>query len=532
MAATNPAQTEKMSILTRNQHLGLASLILAGSVLLSRLMGLVRYKVISYLYGATPDTDIYFAAFVIPDFINYLLAGGYFSITMIPLLSKVFSENNDEDAWNFFSAVFNWVSLAILAFTVVGWIFAPELTALSAPGFSPEQNARLAHFTRIILPAQAFFLPGACFTALLYQRKQFIAPALTPLLYNGGIIIGGVLFYYISPESGMEGFCWGVLAGAGVGSLALPYFAARSGGLKINLKFRHPLLKRFAILALPLMLGQSIVALDEQLLRVFGSMSGEGAVSLLSYAQKIMQVPVAVLAQAAGAASYPFLATLAAKGQEEEFSATLGKSLRNTLLLIFPVCFLMMLTAEPIIRIIFEQGRFSSTSECALLLQIMLFSVPFWGVQQLLGRAFYARQDTITPAVIGTIATALTIGVYWQGAVHFGAKGVAFATSTALFLYTTGLTGRWIYKYGSGALRPIAKTVFKGLLSSALATLPAYLGMQFFQELVVLPRIWQHPLILAFLSLCLTSSIFLCAFVICNKLLGLPLLPFMFKRNT
>ena len=141
-------------------------------------------------------------------------------------------------------------------------------------------------------------------SALLYIRKQFLAPALTPLIYNGCIIAGGLLV----TGRGMEGFCWGVLFGAALGSFLLPVVAARSSGsplpegipagLRLRFNLRHPLLKRLLLLALPLMLGVSIVAMDEQFVRIFGSMAGEGAVSLLSYARRIMLVPVGVVAQA------------------------------------------------------------------------------------------------------------------------------------------------------------------------------------------------------------------------------------------
>ncbi len=159
-----------MKLFTRTQQMGAAALIMAASVFVSRFMGLVRDKVISYLFGATVEADVYFAAFVVPDFINYLLAGGYFSITLIPLLSERF-ERDPEDGWRFFAAAFWWIAIAICLLTGVAWWFAPELARVAAPGFDAPSTARLVRFLRIILPAQAFFLPGACVTALLYMRR-------------------------------------------------------------------------------------------------------------------------------------------------------------------------------------------------------------------------------------------------------------------------------------------------------------------------------------------------------------------------
>ena len=450
--------------------MGIAALIMAGSVFLSRLMGLVRDKVVSWQFGAGAESDVYFAAFVVPDFLNHLLAGGYISITLIPLLSQRFKEN-EEDGWRFFSAIFWWATISIGLLTAVAWLLAPELARLVGPGFTPEKQERLAFFLRIILPAQMFFLPGACVSALLYIRRQFLAPALTPLIYNGCIIAGGLLV----SGRGMEGFCWGVLFGAALGAFLLPIAAARAtgaplpegvpGGLRLLPVLRHPWLKRLLLLALPLMLGLSVVVMDEQFVRIFGSLAGEGAVSLLSYARRIMLVPVGVVAQAAGVASFPFLAALAAKGDDAGFDETLGSALRGSLLVVLPLTAYMMAVALPTLGFIFEGGQFSAeeTIMAAPLLQMLLLSVPFWVVQQVIGRAFYARQNTLTPAIIGTLATVAAVPVYPLAVRLWGAFGVALLTTACVFAYTLALSLSWRKRHGAGAFDGVARLLIKGM---------------------------------------------------------------------
>ncbi|MDL2307077.1 murein biosynthesis integral membrane protein MurJ [Desulfovibrio sp. OttesenSCG-928-C06] len=492
------------SFLTKAQNMGPAALIMAGSVFLSRFMGLIRDKVISYLYGAGPDTDIYFTAFVIPDFINYLLAGGYFSITLIPLLSRFFQQD-EEEGWRFFSAAFWWIVLAIGSLTIIAWFFAHELSALAAPGFDPEARARLAQFMRIILPAQACFLPGACFTALLFMRRQFYIPALTPLIYNSFIILGGVFFFYAFPGSGMEGFLWGVLAGAFAGSLLLPYLAARAGGLRLSLTFAHPGLKKFILLALPLMLGQSITVLDEGFLRIFGSLGEDGGVSLLNYARRIMMVPVGVVAQAAGVASYPFLARLVASGDTDGFNKTLNSALLNSLAVIIPLGLWMMAVSEPTMRLIFEQGRFSTadTAISSFLLTIMLCAVGFWAIQQILGRGFYANENTLTPVLVGSLATVLTLPLYYLLSKKFGAPGVALAGVISMSLYTAMLIWRWKVRQGSAALSGLlVRTVSLVGISLPCAVL-ADMTCQLIKN--AMP---ESPLLGAFLSLCASGPVF------------------------
>lgn len=459
-----------MAILSARQKMGAAALIMGFSVLLSRFMGLARDKVISWQFGAAGESDIYFTAFVVPDFINYLLAGGYVSITLIPLLSALFEED-EEDAWRFFGAVFTLATLAILVLAALGWLFAVPLARFVAPGFTVEQQARLAHFLRIVLPAQVFFLPGACLSALLYIRRQFAVPALMPLIYNGFILLGGMLLPAFGLARGMEGFCWGVLAGAFVGAFLLPYIAARNGGLKICPALTHARLGRLAWLALPLVVGQSVVVLDEQFVRIFGSLGGEGAVSLLNYARRIMMVPVGVVAQAAGVASFPFLASLAAKEAWSEFDGTLGTALRSSMIVVVPMTAWLLLVSPDVLGFIFEGGHFSAeqTMQAAPLLRLMLPAVPFWALQQVTGRAFYARQDTVTPAVVGTLATLAALPAYIWLLPALGvasAMGVACVASSSIVLYAAALMFVAGRRWGRAAFDGVGKTALRSIALS------------------------------------------------------------------
>lgn len=504
-----------MSIFTKAQRLGPAAMIMAGSVFLSRFMGLVRDKVISYYYGAGPETDIYNASFAIPDFINYLLAGGYFSITLIPLLARYF-KNSDEDGWAFFSSAFWWVVIAIGSVTALAWIFAPELAYLAAPGFDAASRARLVEFLRIILPAQACFLPGACFTALLIMRRQFTIPALTPLVYNGCIILVGLAFTYAAPERGIEGFSWGVLLGAALGSLIIPGLAALAGGLDLKPVFTHPGLKRFVLLALPLMLGQSIVVLDEQFVRIFGSLGPEGSISHLNYARRIMMVPVGVVAQAAGVSSYPFLAALVAQGDRKGFDRTVNQALLTTIAVIIPLSLWMISVATPTIRLIFEQGRFSAeaTGATALLLGIMLASTAFWAIQQVLGRGFYANENTLTPVLVGTAATVCALPCYYLGATQFGAPGVALAGVASLGFYTVFMLWRWHVHFGGGALSGLGRRI---VTVTGLSLPCALLSWQ--TSMLVEKFMPTHPLLSAFLAICTGFTAFILFFTPLVRLL-------------
>ena len=468
-----------MGLLSGSQRMGAAALLLAASTILSRLMGLVRDKIISWQFGAGSEADMYFAAFMVPDIINSLLAGGIMSITMLPLLSRRFAED-EADAWRFFSCVFCWMLIASLLATGAGMLGAEPLARLTAPGFDPAQTARLAFFMRIILPAQVFFLCGACMTALLFLRRQFRVPALTPLIYNGSIILGGLCLPWcaqalaLPPQwelGGMSGYCVGVTIGAAVGAFWLPWRVARANGLHLEWRLSHPLFRRFLLTALPLMLGQTIILMDEQFLRLFGSMLPDGNVSLLNYARRITQVPVGLMGQAAAVASYPFLVSLLTNGEKERFDQTLSAALRASVGLIIPCALWMGVAAQSIMGVIFQGGRFglAETVASTPLLQIMLAATPLWIVYMVLVRAFYADGDTLTPATTGTAMTLLALPVYYWWAVPLGAWAIALTSAVSVSAYVLWLVAIWARRQGTGA--------FAGLLSlsgrALLCSLPA-----------------------------------------------------------
>ena len=185
---------------------------------------------------------------------------------------------------------------------------------------------------------------------------------------------------------------------------------------------------------LPLMLGQTVVYLDEQFYRIFGSMAGEGAVSLLNYSKRITQVPIGLMGQAAAVASYPFLVALVTSGERERFDSTLSTALRASVGLIIPAAVWLGLAARPVLTVILQGGRFGAaeTLACTPLLQIMLAATPLWIIYMVLVRAFYAGGDTITPAVTGTIMTVLALPCYYFWAVPHGAWAVSAVSSVSV----------------------------------------------------------------------------------------------------
>ncbi len=498
-----------MGILSKSQGMGMAAVLLAVSTILSRLMGIVREKFISWQFGAGSEADIYFAAFVVPDIINYLLAGGFMAITLIPMMSRLFAAD-EEDGWRFFSCVLTWMALAAVALTGAAHCFVEPLAALAAPGLSPERAGRLQFFMHLTVPTQFFFLTGSCVMAMLYLRRQFAVPALTPLIYNFFIISMGVLLPELGLVQGMTGYCIGVLTGAAVGTFILPLIVVRQGGLRYRPCLWHPQFKRFLLLALPLMLGQTISALDEQFLRVFGSLTGEGAVSLLSYARRIAGVPHALIGQVAGLASYPFLVALLTKGDREGFLRVLAVSLRTGLCMVVPVVLCLIVLAPSTFTVLFYGGRMSDAEivRAVPLLRILLCVTPLWVLLELMTRAFYAQTDTVTPALWGTLVTVVFLPVYRFVAVPAGTMGVAVCSLASIAAYSLVLVVLWLRRENGFIFRGLGTNLFK----SVLCSLPGLAGGWWLDGAVTRAMDGFSPILASLAGLCAAGIFFLAVF--------------------
>ena len=279
-----------------------ATLLLITTIMLSRVVGFVREMYIAWAFGATPVTDAYNAGFTIPDWLNYLVAGGTASITFVSIYTRFLAEKREDEARRTFSAVITIMTAVLGVGVILAEIFAPQLNRLMFSKFTPAQFDLCVHLTRILLPAQLFFYVGGVVSAVLLSRRMFLLPALGPLFYNAGIIVGGLLF---SRRIGIASLAYGAVAGAFVGIFLINAIgASRVGvGYRISFDVRNPAFREWVRLSVPLMLGVSLVTADDWILRYFAS-GAVGDITRLNYAKKLFQVPIAVLGQAASQASF------------------------------------------------------------------------------------------------------------------------------------------------------------------------------------------------------------------------------------
>ena len=449
---------------------GIASLILMASVFLSRVIGLFREMAIAYAGGARGDVDAYQIAFVIPEILNSIVASGFLSVTFIPIFSGYLASDREEEGWQVFSLVLNSFGSLLIAFIGVSMYFAPELMTWIAPGIKdPALLAKAIRMTRIILPAQFFFFAGGLFTAVQFAKEDFTLPALAPLVYNIGIIAGGML---LGPFLKMEGFSWGVLAGSFLGNFAIQYKGARNVGMKYTpaFGFAHPDFIAYIRLTLPLMVGLTMTFSTEFFLKFFGSYLPEGSIACLNYGLRIMLILVGLLGQAVGIASFPYLARLAAENRIQEMNRLLNRTLKY-LSVIIPFSMLFMVLRHEVVTILFERGRFdaAATAKTADILVYLMIGAFAFAAQTIVVRGYYAMRNTLFPAIYSTIGVLVSVPFYILGMKLMGAGGVALAISISAILQVILLYTIWNRR----SLNPESREVYRGYGKMLILSIPA-----------------------------------------------------------
>lgn len=444
-----------------------ATLLLISAVMASRVIGYARDAYIAWAYGAGGATDAYVAAFTLPDFLNYIVAGGAASITFISIYTKFLAEKRDQDAQKAFSIIITVMTTVMIVGTIATEIFAPQFVRWFVKGFTPDKIELCVHLTRILLPAQIFFYVGGVVSAVLLSHRLFLFPAFGPLIYNFFIILGGVIG---GRHLGIASLAYGALAGA----IAGPFLASVIGAARIGTGYRpsfdvtNPAFREWVKLSVPLMLGVSLVAADDWILRHYAA-SGIGDITRLTFAKRLFAVPIAVLGQATGQASLPFFARLFNERKLKEFAGTVNDSVYRVSAASFLATGWMMVAALPLIDLVYRRGKFlfTDTQTSAVYFFWFSLSLVLWSAQGLYARAFYAAGDTLTPMIAVTLITLFSLPIYSFLFHTFGVVGLAWASDTGIGINLIALAGLLHYR----KLVPLGGLRWKELGKSAVVSI-------------------------------------------------------------
>jgi putative peptidoglycan lipid II flippase len=487
-------ETNRAAAADLRRSITIASAIMMGSVLLSRVMGLVREMVLARYEGTNEAMNAYVASFLIPEFLNHLLAGGFLSITFIPIFQKYLVSGEREKSWRVFSNLLTTGTIFMAALILLCILFTDRIVGILGQGAPTVLTIRL---TRIIMPAQLLFYWGAFLMAVQYANNRFFLPALLPLCYNFGIIACGMLLHR---WLGIEGFAWGVLAGSLIGNVVMQV----PGALRVGMRFRpridlsDPDLKRYVLLTLPLILGLGMTFSNEIFFRFFGSFLAGGALASINYSLRTMMILVAVFGQASGVASYPFLSKLATEKKVGEMNGLLNGITRKIAAVLIPCCAVMIPLSYQIIAILYQRGRFdaASTAATAPVLAVYLLGAFPSAASAIVMRSFYAEQKMVFPMVVSTCIALASIPLYIVLSAAWGAMGVACSSSIAMCVQFLILCWTWENRHGFrrdffltavSIVKITAVAAAGGVLCRALrlAFLPHVLNYTFAQHIFV-----------------------------------------------
>ncbi len=426
------------------KKVGFASFIMMASVFASRVIGVFREMTIAGTGGIKAGVDAYQIAFIIPEILNHIVASGFLSITFIPIFTHYLFSGRKEEGYRVFSIIMNSFGGLLLGFILITMVWADTFVHVLAPGITDPVTLALAvKMTRIIIPAQLFFFCGGLLMAVQFANEKFFIPALAPLIYNLAIILGGL---FLAPAMGMEGFAWGVLAGAFLGNFAIQLVGAKKIGLRyfLTVSFIHPDLKRYVILTLPLMLGLTMTFSTEILLKYFGSWLTEGSIASMNYALRIMFILVGLFGQAVGVASYPFMAKLAGQGNLTELNRLLNSTLKY-IVLVIPFSVLFIIISREIVVLLFQRGQFDvhATLVTASILPFFLCGTFGFAAQTIVSRGYYALQNTLFPALFSSLCVIISLPLIYFLMKLLGPRGIALGLSLSVVLQAFVLFECW-----------------------------------------------------------------------------------------
>ena len=433
----------------------------------------MREIVAAALFGASNEKAAYVIGYYLPFFFQRLLLGGTLSIVFIPTITEYLTRGERAETERVTAILFNLILLLGAAMVLLGEVLAPLLVRLAAPGFAAQGLIPLAvELTRIIFVAMLFLALAVFATGFLQAHQHFTVPALAPLLFNL-VIIGGTL--WLGPRIGITGLAIAWVGGTAA-QFAVQWPAMRRAGFRYRplLNLRHPAVGKFVRLAVPAMLGLAVLEVNAYVSRFFASFlppgPGVNAVAVLDYAYEVMQAPVGIIAVSIATAIFPTLARQAAGQDSAGLRATTAFGLRMVLVLILPVLALVLVLADPLVRLLFQRGEFTSSATAAVAAALRGYTLGLGAVAAyyIITRAFYALQDMATPVKVGGGMILFNAVLAFLLMRPLGATGIALATS--IVNVTNAALLLWLLRRRLGTFEG-RRTFATGARASAAAAL-------------------------------------------------------------
>lgn len=458
-----------------------ATLGLMIATIIAKVLGFVREMVLASSYGASMYSDAYIVSMNIP-LVLFAIIGSTLSTVIIPMYFDVNNDLGEQGALKFTNNVFNIVIIICILFASIGLIFTEELVKVFALGFEGETLKVSIDFTRIIIVSIVFTGLSYLMTAYLHIKSNFVIPGIISVPKNIIVIISIILSTKYSPYI----MIWGTLVGIAIEFLFQLPFAINNGyryNPYININDKY--IRKMFILILPVLIGVGVDQVNTMVDRTLASTLIEGSISALNYANKLNGFVMGLFITSVSAVIYPMLAKISTEDNKEKFTTSVAQSINSVILLVMPISVGAIVLANPIVSLLFERGEFDSRATSMTSIALIMYSLGMvaFGLREILGKVFYALQDTKTPMINGAITMFMNIILNIILVRYLQLAGLALATSISaiicIFLLFGSLKKKMIY-FGQDK---IIKTTLKSIVAATGMGIVTYFGYNFLDNI-------------------------------------------------
>ncbi len=472
---------------------------------LSRILGFIRDILIARYLGVSALSDAFFAAFRLPNFFRRVFAEGAFNSAFVPIfIEKLQDKNTDADEKNFVRNIFSLLFFALLFFVIIFQIFMPIFMKILFPGFfsDPEKSSLLINLSRITIFYLIFISLVSLLSGVLNSLGKFAVPASSPIILNGTLIASVFVFGSIAPNYAYA-LSFGVFIAGILQFLWLLFFTIKAGFLVYpNWPEINSDIKKFFRKLLPGVVGANVMQINLLVDSIFASMIS-GAVSYLYYADRINQLPLAMIGIAIGIALLP---ALSRKIKANEFSEAIrlqNMALEVGLILVIPATLALTVLAHPIISSLFERGAFTANESDFVSQALMFYSfgLPSYVLVKVMEPAFFSRGNTKTPmniAIICLVNNAIFNAIFFFFGLGF--IGIVLASVISSYLNLTLLITKLIKQKHFEFEKDFSKKLILILIPALAMALTLYLLREFFVSNETFNRVIE-------LALMITSGI-------------------------
>jgi putative peptidoglycan lipid II flippase len=470
----------------KQQTIGSAAFVLISMVFTSRVLGLIRDRLLNARF-APDELGIYFAAFRLPNLIFELLVMGALTSAFIPVFTKYVTQQNEKEGFGVAATLINMSTIVFLILALPLLVFTDQLSHFFAPGFSPEQVAQMAAYTRFMILFQVLpLLVGNFFTGILQSYNLFLVPALAPVVYNIGIILGIII---LTPAFGLMAPVYGV----GIGALLfmciqVPLVLLVGYRHRFTFEWRHPGVREVLRLIGPRTLGLAVSQVDSTVDLMLASILGARMVTVFNFAQQLQQLPVGLFGVSVAQAALPALSAASVKEDKEEFKKSVISAIHQILFFVLPASALFIVLRIPVVRLVFGAARFDWEATVLTGITLSMFSLSIFAqsIVNVLARGFYALYDTKTPVVISiiSIGTNTLLSLYFIKVLGLPVWSLGLSTSIASILNATILSIVLDRRVGGFSKTDLFLPAIKMFIAAAAAGVAVYFPLKLFDQLV------------------------------------------------